>query len=236
VRREAGDRSTLADHARNEIRALILRGGLPPGSPLRPAVLATSLGVSSTVVREALTRLTHEHVVVADAHRGFQVRPLVLDDLRDLTRVRSEIEGLAIRWSVQAGDLNWESGIVSALYRYVGTVKQAGSDTDRADELGAAHEELHDAFVAACGSPHLLEIRARLFRAAELYRRWTRYRGNVRRDVVAEHEALAQACLDRDPGRAAALMSEHVERTAALVVEHLAAKVDAPSEPGSSAQ
>jgi DNA-binding GntR family transcriptional regulator len=235
VRRRAGEPSTLADHARDEIRTLILTGALAPGAPLRPALLGQQLDVSSTVVREALTRLTHEHIVVADAHRGFQVRPLVLDDLRDLTRVRSDIEAIAIRWSVQAGDLDWESGIVSSLHRYVGTVKRAGSDTARADELGAAHEQLHDAFVAACGSPHLLEIRARLFRAAELYRRWTRYRENVRRDVVAEHEALAQACLDRDVERAATLMSEHVERTADLVVEHLAPTIDARSAPAAPA-
>jgi len=221
MRRRAGDRSTLADDACNEIRAMILTGAVPPGAPLRPAELKQTLGVSPTVVREALTRLTREHIVVADAHRGFQVRPLLPDDLRDLTRVRVEIESLAIRWSVEAGDLEWESEIVSALHRYVGTVRRSGRDTDRADALGSAHEQLHEAFVAACGSPHLLEIRARLFRAAELYRRWTRYRTTVERDVVAEHEALTQACLDRDADRAAALMTEHVERTMHLVVEHL---------------
>lgn len=200
---------------------MILTGAVPPGAPLRPAAFKQSLGVSPTVVREALARLTREHIVVADAHRGFQVRPLLHDDLIDLTRVRVEIETVAIRWSVEAGDLEWESEIVSALHRYVGTVRQSGKDTDRADVLGSAHEQLHEAFVAACGSPHLLEIRARLFSAAELYRRWTRYRTTVERDVVAEHEALAQACLDRDADRAAALMTDHIERTMHLVVEHL---------------
>ena len=226
MRRRAGDRSTLADNACNEIRAMILTGAVAPGAPLRPAALQQELGVSPTVVREALTRLTREHIVVADAHRGFQVRPLLPDDLLDLTRVRVEVESIAIRWSVEAGDLEWESEIVSALHRYVGTVRQSGRDTDRADVLGSAHERLHEAFVAACGSPHLLEIRARLFGAAELYRRWTRYRTTVERDVVAEHEALAQACLARDADRAAALMTEHVERTMHLVLEHLSIAED----------
>ena len=221
MRRRAGDRSTLTDDACNQLRAMILTGTVPPGTPLRPAAIKQSLGVSPTVVREALTRLTREHIVVADAHRGFQVRPLLHDDLIDLTRVRVEIETVAIRWSIEAGDLEWESEIVSALHRYVGTVRQSGKDTDRADVLGSAHEQLHEAFVAACGSPHLLEIRARLFSAAELYRRWTRYRTTVERDVVAEHEALAQACLDRDADRAAALMTDHIERTMHLVVGHL---------------
>jgi DNA-binding GntR family transcriptional regulator len=221
MRRRAGDKTTLADNACNDIRAMILTGTVPPGAPLRPAALKQSLGVSSTVVREALTRLTREHIVVADAHRGFQVRELRPEDLMDLTRVRVEIESIAIRWSVDAGDLEWESEIVSALHRYVSTVRRSGRNTDSADTLGSAHEQLHDAFVAACGSPHLLEIRVRLFRAAELYRRRTRYRATVERDVVAEHEALAQACLDRDADRAALLMTEHVERTMQLVVEHL---------------
>jgi GntR family carbon starvation induced transcriptional regulator len=100
-------------------------------------------------------------------------------------------------------------------------VKATGGDVTRADELGAAHGRLHEAIVAACGSAHLLEIRASLFGAAELYRRWTRYRRGVRRDVLAEHRALVDACLARDVAAATSLMASHIERTAELVLGSL---------------
>ncbi|MEO8107994.1 MAG: GntR family transcriptional regulator, partial [Actinomycetes bacterium] len=47
---------TLADRTCAEIRAGVLTGTFEPGSPLRPAALAESLGVSPTVVRESLVR------------------------------------------------------------------------------------------------------------------------------------------------------------------------------------
>ena len=227
--RHSDDSRTLADRTCAEIRAGVLTGTFEPGSPLRPAALAESLGVSPTVVRESLVRLMREHIVQSDPHRGFRVRALSVDDLQDLTRVRVEIECLAVKWSIERGDLAWESELVSAHHTYAATVKTAGVDVTRADELGAAHGRLHEAIVAACGSPHLLEMRSSLFGAAELYRRWTRYRRGVRRDVLAEHRALIDACLARDVELATRLMAGHIERTAELVLGSLSATARDPA-------
>lgn len=224
--RHREDSATLADRTCDEIRAAVLTGTFPPGARLRPGVLAESLGVSPTVVRESLVRLTRDHIVRSDPHRGFFVRVLSIDDLHDLTRVRVEMECLALRWSIEQGDLVWESELVSAHHMYAAVVTAAGSDVSRADELGTAHERLHEAMVAACGSPHLLEIRASLFSAAELYRRWTRYRRGVQRDVLAEHSAMVDACLAHDVGAATSLMAAHIERTAELVLESLVPVTD----------
>jgi DNA-binding GntR family transcriptional regulator len=130
---------------------------------------------------------------------------------------------LALRWSIEQGDIKWESDLVSAHHTFVATVGSVARDVDRADELGSAHGALHHAMVAACGSPHLLEMRATLFSAAELYRRWTLYRTSVHRDVLTEHRALVDACLERQVARATSLMSAHIELTADLVLETLSA-------------
>jgi DNA-binding GntR family transcriptional regulator len=220
------DSGTLADRARDEIRAAVLTGTFPPGTWLRPGVLAEQLGVSPTVVRESLVRLAGDHIVQSDPHRGFRVRVLSIDDLHDLTKVRVEVECLALRWSIELGDLVWESQLISAHHVYAATVTAAGGDVSRADELGAVHGRLHEAMVAACASPHLLEIRASLFGAAELYRRWTRYRRGVQRDVLAEHRVMVDACLARDVVEATSLMAAHIQRTADLVVESLAPVAD----------
>jgi DNA-binding GntR family transcriptional regulator len=219
--RNVDDPRTLADRTTAQIRAGILTGTHAPASPLRPVALGEALGVSPTVVRESLVRLASEHIVQADPHRGFRVRTLSTDDLLDLTRVRVEIECLALRWSIGNGDLVWESELVSAHHLYAATVKSAGGDVDRAEELGAVHGSLHQAMVSACASPHLLDIRASLFGAAELYRRWTRYRRGVQRDVLAEHGAMVDACLARDAGAASELMAAHIQHTADLVLESL---------------
>jgi DNA-binding GntR family transcriptional regulator len=219
--RNLGDPRTLADRTCAQIRAGVLTGTFAPGSPLRPVALAEAFGVSPTVVRESLVRLATEHIVQSDPHRGYRVRTLSTDDLLDLTRVRVEVECLALRWSIGNGDLVWESELVSAHHVYAATVKSAGTDVDRAEELGAVHGNLHHAMVSACGSAHLLDIRASLFGAAELYRRWTRYRRGLQRDVLAEHRAMVDTCLARDAVTASALMAAHIQRTADLVLGSL---------------
>jgi DNA-binding GntR family transcriptional regulator len=221
VRTDPTSRRTMANDAGDAVRRSILTGEIAPGSPLRPAALSRDLGVSSTVMREALIGLANEHLVQADPHRGFRVRALSIEDLRDLTRVRIELEAVALRWSIAAGDLGWEGEVVGALHRYEVTVRRAADDTSRADELGRAHEDLHASLVAGSASAHLQSIRDELFAAAELYRRWTRYRRDVQRDVIAEHRRIAEACLARDADLAVDLMAEHIQRTADLVEAHL---------------
>jgi len=219
--RHSDDARTLADRAADQVRAQILTGSFAPGSPLRPVPLAEQMGVSPTVVREALVRLTSEHIVQSDPHRGFRVRTLSADDLVDLTRVRVELECLALRWSIANGDLVWESELVSAHQLYAATERRFGDDPDRVGEISVVHGRLHEAMVSACGSPHLLDVRATLYGASELYRRWTRYRAGVERHVLGEHEAIVNACLSRDVQRATDLMADHIQLTATLVLDSL---------------
>ena len=49
------------------------------------------------MVREAVTRLASEDLVVAAPQRGFSVRPISIAHFRDLTWVRIQIETMALR-------------------------------------------------------------------------------------------------------------------------------------------
>src|SRR5580700_8623872 len=99
------------------LRADILHGRRMPGKKLKIQELADDFGVSPGAVREALSRLVPEELVVSRDQRGFLVSPVSLADLADLTDVRCEIESLALRRSVALGDVNWEAGILAAEHR-----------------------------------------------------------------------------------------------------------------------
>jgi DNA-binding GntR family transcriptional regulator len=75
-----------------ELRGRILRGELPPGTPLRQEVLAASLGVSRVPIREALRMLESEGHVAYAAHRGYRVAELSLADLEELYALRGLLE------------------------------------------------------------------------------------------------------------------------------------------------
>ena len=87
-----GRSTTIAGETYSALRSLILSGELRPGTKMRTAELQERFSVSLGTVREAVSQLLSEGLVVAEAHRGFTVSPISVADLVDLTKVRIEIE------------------------------------------------------------------------------------------------------------------------------------------------
>ena len=112
---------TTAAYAR--LRQDILSGRYLPGHKLKIAELSTRLEVSPGAVREALSRLVPEHLVVSRDQRGFVVAPLSIEDLVDLTELRCEIESIALRRSVELGEVGWEASVLARAHRLRRTPK-----------------------------------------------------------------------------------------------------------------
>jgi DNA-binding GntR family transcriptional regulator len=217
--RERRGRSLVED-VYESLRCDILFGRRLPSSRLQLNEIAEASGVSLTVVREAVTRLASEDLVDATPQRGFRVRSISLDHLHDLTWVRIQLETLALRESIAKGDVTWEADLVAAHHRLAVTPMYFEDGSGNVEWM-AAHGGFHAALTAAAGSPILERLRRQLYDASELYRYWA---GNlphhpVRDDVDAEHRAIVDAALARDTDRAVALLTQHLETTAA----HLAA-------------
>lgn len=68
---------------------------LRPGERLKIQELSRRLRVSPSAIREALSRLVAEGLVVAEAQKGFRVAPISRFDLQDLTRTRIAIETMS---------------------------------------------------------------------------------------------------------------------------------------------
>ncbi|RFU86485.1 GntR family transcriptional regulator [Streptomyces triticagri] len=85
------------DRADAFIRARIHSGSYPQGSRLRERELAEALGVSRIPVREALTRLAADGLVVLSPRRGASVRRLTLRDVDELFDLRLSLEVFAAR-------------------------------------------------------------------------------------------------------------------------------------------
>lgn len=209
---------TLSERAYAAIRQDIIRGTLVPGMPLRMAELSTRYGMGFSPLREALSRLQSERMVVAEALRGFRVAPQSVEEMRDAMQTRILIECDALRRAIALGDDDWAAGIVGALY----ALKIQTERTDQGGgiwELEARHRAFHLALLAACQSPWKLEFAERLYTATERYRIpiLLDQQSATSRDVQAEHSDLATAVLDRDADRAADLLSRHYTRSAEAI-------------------
>lgn len=216
VQQAAPRSQTSAAYAR--IRADILAGRFAPGDKLKIADLSAGLSVSSSAIREALSRLVADQLVVSRDQKGFIVAPLSIEDLEDLTDLRCEIEATALRRSVERGQDDWEGALLGAAHRLRRTPMKSEADASLTEQWVARHAAFHAALVGACGSRRLLKLHAQLYEQSERYRGLSVYvEGD--RDVQSEHEALVDAALERDADGLVRLTIAHFRRTTALIVD-----------------
>jgi DNA-binding GntR family transcriptional regulator len=194
------------------LRSELLNGLFQPAQKLRMVELSTRFGVSQSVVREALTRLAEQGLIVATPQRGFRVRELSVKDITGLTEARVEIEQIAMRLSVARGDVEWETGVVAAhhLLERTPVLKDDGTVNE---EWSVRHQQFHVALLAGCDNARLEGVAQALRDSAELYRRWTWVLVDDHgRDLDAEHRQLKDLAVARDGEAVVKLLTEHIER------------------------
>ncbi|WP_327129350.1 GntR family transcriptional regulator [Streptomyces sp. NBC_01727] len=202
-----------------QMRSDILAARLAPGERLKVNPLCERFGVSLSVVREALTRLTEQRLVRSVPQLGFTVVTLDRASLIDLTEVRVQLETLALRWAIERADLDWETSVVAALYKLGRTPMYTEDPEPRvSEEWSDAHTALHAALATGCASPLLIELRRGLYDASEIYRRWAKPASGEERDVHGEHAAIVDAAIARDSATAVRLLEEHIRRTTEILL------------------
>lgn len=207
------------------LRARILLGEIPPGSKVTTPGLCKAFGASLGAVREALSRLRAEGLITAEAHRGYRVSPTSIDDLRDLTKVRVDIESVCLARSIELGGLDWECGIMACAHRFTRAYAdfRPARNPNPNPELEELHRAFHRSLVSACGSPRLLRMREQLFDESERY--W-HLDGAIERerDPIEEHRQLAEAVLARDVKRAQVLLAGHIGCTTDVICNAMLAR------------
>ncbi|WP_433087269.1 GntR family transcriptional regulator [Dactylosporangium sp. CA-052675] len=206
---------TRAERIYTNLRGDILTGRLLPGQRLPFAELGARYGTSVGVLREALSRLVEQGLVLSEPQLGFRVTQVSEEDLRDLTSTRIDIETLCLRHAITHGDLAWESRLVAAYHTLDRTPELASTQPPTVNEdWAAAHAAFHAAILEGCPSRRLRDIANSLRDAAEIYRRWSRHLGSEdTRDIAGEHRALRDAVLARDVEQAEAALTRHISYT-----------------------
>ena len=218
---------SLVQHALSRLRQDILEGRMPPLHKLKVEVLRDAYGISSTPVREALTRLAKEGLVTNDLRRGFRVAPMSMEDFEDITRVRLLIESDALATSIRQGTMAWEAKVRDSYEQLMLTasrMKDGSSSTP--PEWSAVHKAFHAAIISACGSARQLEVCDAFYDQAERYVRLSARMRAIPRARGKEHEMLYQAVLGRNADDALTLFRQHLELTLRSVGNYFEGSVE----------
>jgi len=207
---EAGKDTSIGERAYRQIRSDIIFGRLEPGQKLRLEDLKQDYRTSISTLRELLSRLASEGLIVAEGHRGFEVAPVSIENMREVAAMRLLLECHALTRSFSAGDMEWEGRVVAAHHK-LSRLEQlliAGNDAD-AETWKRYDWEFHRALISGCGSAALLETHAGIY---DKYLRYQMIAVIFRGEVAAiEHRQLLDCALKRDAAKACKILRKHID-------------------------
>lgn len=204
-----GAGSTLATSLTHRLRRAIVRGELPAGERLRLDELKEQFGCSLSPLREALSRLGSEGLILIEDQRGYRVSPMSELDQRHITHMRSQFEVFALREAIAKGDLTWESEVTAALYIANRIDRKTLDDIEKWE---AAHRDFHLKLISACGMPLLLQFCAILHDHSDRYRRAYLKHNPDDPKVPSEHKQIVDAAVSRQADLACDLLRKHIDR------------------------
>lgn len=196
--------SSLRDRTEEIIRDRLVTGALVPGETYTIRGLAEELDVSSTPVREAVTRLTGEGGLEIIRNRGFRV--VELDDA-------ALEENLFMRRLLEVGALVEVSDRIDSSRRsfyeeLIGKMDEAAHEGRDAERYLAASRAFHLGLVAELGMPRLTSMVGKLRDSARIgavTREKNLTSGNL------EHQGLLDAVFDGDKEEVRRLMEIHLD-------------------------
>lgn len=206
------------------VRADIVAGILEPGTRLKLPDLSERYQSGINPLREALARLSATGLVLLEDQKGFRVAPVSREDLLDLTRVRTEIECLALRQSLAHGDVEWEARVIATHHRLTRmNLTSPGNPKKLSDVWETIHQDFHLALISGCNSRWLIHFHNQLAEQSARYRRLAISFADTKRDIAGEHADIVKAALARDADRACELIKAHFSRTTDIVLTDAAA-------------
>lgn len=191
------------------LRESIISGQLPPGEQLPLVALANQVGLSTTPIREALSRLRDEGLVVGDSHRTFQVAPLTLSDIRDYYLIHAFLCGVI----AERAATNLSAEAKSELTALAVKMRESR------DEAGVAELAQHFHQIIIGSSDDVL--RRFVTSTSRLVARRATPDDEPARSSIDDFDAISEALVAGDGPRCRALMERHISDTGSAVIADL---------------
>ena len=202
LRMEIPKEFSLRDKAYRIIKNKIVTCEFPPGKPLNERELVDLIGVSRTPIREALNRLENEQLVTLTSQKGATVTSITPIEINEIFQLRFMMEPYVVN---MVTDTFPESVLLE--------FRQGFSDPSpgRYGELVALDGKMHCDIIHAFGNSYLNNLMDNMYTQNERIRFLSTMMPQRPEESFAEHLAIVEAMLARNPRKAADAMREHLE-------------------------
>jgi DNA-binding GntR family transcriptional regulator len=212
--------SALYEQVAERLRSRILAHTLHPGSWIDEQALAAEYGISRTPLREALSGLEREGALSNVPHIGWFVRPLTLDELRQIYPIRPLLDPEALRLA----------GLPSPARLAQLRALNARMDRARtADAAIARDDEWHRLLIADCPNKILLGLIAQFIIRTRRYEIALMREGRNVAAATVTHETIMAALDAGDLAAACAALRTNLETGFAPIAAWLAEREETGS-------
>ena len=190
------------------LRDKILTGAYTVGEPLREELVAESLGISRTPVREALRRLDAEGLVELSEHRGARVAGWTPQDMEEIFVLRVMLEAQAARLAAcQSGD-----DLLTRLEELVRLMEEEveSNALGRLERITELNSRFHQAIATAGGNARLASLLAAVVQRGLVVRTFHAYSPAQLARSCRHHRELIESFAAQDPDWAEAIMKAHL--------------------------
>ncbi len=185
-----------------------MTGGLAPGEKLKIDGLRKVLDLGASPIREALSLLVSEQLVVRHEQRGFRAAATSRENFDEILNLRSTLESKALRQSIERATPAWLEEVVLVHHR-MSRAKATGTEAFEIE-----HKNFHLALIGNCNSPLMTRICDQLYDLNIRYRylagRSNHYTGRM---VDDEHKGILDAVVAENADEAVKLLLLHYEKT-----------------------
>ncbi len=201
----------LAAQVYEVLRKRIITLEFKPGATISKAVLAESMGISQTPVREAILRLEEEGLVDVFPQSRTMVTLLDLRQARELQIMRSAIESQLAKAIASKAD----EQLIDTLADTIST-QAAALKSEDFEAFAKADAAFHEAQYHFCDVAGLWDVVTRRRGHMDRFRRLHLPVHDKERQVLSEHRKIFKAIRSKKPDAAEEATRYHLSRTFAV--------------------
>ena len=191
-----------------KIREDILTGVYKEHDELREVSIGEELGVSRTPGREALRQLELEGLVTIVPNKGAYVTGITPQDVHDIYKIRSLLEGLCARWATEhiTGRQIEELEEIILLSEFHLRKKSA----EQAEQVSELDGKFHKVLYEASNSRILEHVLSDFHKYVQMARMMSVGAKDRAERSIEEHRDILKAIKDKDPDKAEWLANQHI--------------------------
>jgi len=203
----------LSEVAFQQIKSQIVSLELEPGAQIDETAVAETLDIGRTPIRESLFRLAAEGLLRFTAGRGFFVRDITLNDIKDLFETLLVLERAAVALAVRRVTPSGIRQLERLNERF-----QTAWDRHNYLEVTLANSRFHREIYAAAGNAYMQSYLGSLQTQSQrlafiCFTRPADVELNAHaEDSIRDHDMLIDCMRKKDEAAAVALTTAHIQR------------------------